>query len=89
MTTTIIKRPDRFSQSMIEDEIVVMNLATGTFFSLSGTGRSIWELLDAHSDRAELLAALALAYGQDEAAITSELDEFVDSLSAAGLVVCS
>lgn len=88
MTTTIIKCPDRFSQSMIDDEIVVMSLATGTFFSLTGTGRSIWELLDDYSDRAGLLTALAQAYGQDEAAIAAELDEFIASLNAAGLVAC-
>ena len=88
MITTITKRPDQFSQSAIDDEIVVMSLATGTFFSLSGTGRTIWELLDDHSDRAELLAALAQAYGRDEAAIAGELDEFIASLNAAGLVDC-
>lgn len=89
MTSTIIKRPDQFSQSTIDDEIVVMSLATGTFFSLSGTGRAIWELLDDHSDRAALLAALSRTYDQDEAAIGVELDEFVASLGAAGLVACS
>lgn len=88
MISTIIKRPDQFSQSTIDDEIVVMSLATGTFFSLSGTGRTIWELLDDHSDRARLLTALAQTYAQDEAAIAVELDEFVASLSAAGLVAC-
>ena len=88
MTTTIIKRPDQFSQSEIDDEIVVMNLDTGTFFSMSGTGRAIWELLDDHSDRSRLLTALAQYYAQDEAAIAVELDEFVASLSAAGLVAC-
>ena len=88
MTTTIIKCPDQFSQSMIDDEIVVMSLATGTFFSLSGTGRSIWELLDDHSDRSGLLTALAQAHGQVAAASAAELDEFIASLTAAGLVAC-
>lgn len=89
MTATILKRSDQFNQSTIDDEIVVMSLATGTFFSLSGTGRSIWELLDDHVNRARLLTALAQTYGQDEIAIAPELDEFVASLSAAGLVACS
>ena len=87
MTTTIIKRTEQFSQSTIDDEIVVMSLDNGTFFSLSGTGQAIWELLDRYSDRAGLLTALAQTYGRDEAAIAAELDKFVASLSAAGLVV--
>ena len=86
MTTTILKRSDNFSQSTIDEEIVIMCLDNGTFFSLSGTGRTIWELLDDHADRAGLLTALAKTYGQDEIAIASEFDEFMASISAAGLV---
>ncbi len=88
-TTTIIKRPDQFSQTTIDDEIVVMSLDSGTFFSLSGTGGTIWELLDLHSERAALLTELARAYNQDETTITAELDEFVAALEQAGLVACS
>ena len=89
MTKTIAKRPDQFSQSAIDDEIVVMGLDSGTFFSLSGTGRMIWELLDRHSQRSALLAELAREYGRDETAIAAELDEFVAALEQAGLVACS
>lgn len=88
MTSTISKRTDQFSETAIDDEIVVMSLDSGTFFSLSGTGRSIWELLDQHADRQQLLAALAAAYGQDQAAIAGEFDAFIDTLSEAGLVDC-
>lgn len=86
---TLTKAKGQFSETAIDDEIVVMSLDTGTFFSLSGTGRTIWELLDRHADRAGLLTALAQTYGIDEAAIAAELDEFLASLSAAGLVVCA
>ena len=86
---TLTKAKGQFSERAIDDEIVVMSLDSGTFFSLSETGRSIWELLDRHSDRAELLTALAQTYGQDETAIAAELDEFLASLGAAGLLVCT
>ena len=89
MTSTITKRPDQLSETAIDDEIVVMSLDCGTFFSLTGTGRTIWELLDRYPERAALLTALARAYDQDEAAIAAELDEFVASLSQAGLVACA
>ena len=89
MTKTITKRPDQFSESAVDDEIVVMSLDSGTFFSLSGTGRTIWKLLDHHADRTALIAELVGAYNHDEAMITAELDEFVASLVQAGLVACS
>ena len=89
MTMTITKRPDQFSQSAIDDEIVVMALDSGTFYSLTGTGRTIWELLDRHAQRSALLAELARDYGREETAIAAELDEFVAALEQAGLVACS
>ena len=86
---TLTKAKGQFSETTIDEEIVVMSLDTGTFFSLSGTGRTIWELLDRHADRAGLLTALAQTYGTDETAIAAEFDEFVASLSQAGLVACA
>lgn len=89
MTISITKCPEQFSETTIDDEIVVMSLDTGTFFSLSGTGQAIWRLLDSHTERGALLAELARGYDQDEAAIAAELDEFVAALSEAGLVACA
>lgn len=88
MTSTITKRKEQYSETAIDDEIVVMSLDSGTFFSLTGTGRAIWELLEAQNERARLLAALAEAYAVDEAAIAGEFDAFIASLSEAGLVDC-
>ena len=89
MTITITKCPDQFSETAIDEEIVVMSLESGDFFSLSGTGRTIWQLLDNHSKRVELLAELARSYGLDESAIAAEFDLFIASLSQAGLVACT
>ncbi|MFM5918266.1 MAG: PqqD family protein [Novosphingobium sp.] len=84
--TKISKRRDQFSETAIDEEIVVMSLDSGTFFSLTGTGRTIWELLDRHSSRSELLAELARAYDMGEDDIAPDLDRFVAALSEAGLV---
>ena len=89
MITTITKRPDQFSETAIDEETVVMSLDSGDFFSLSGTGRTIWQLLDSHPKRAELLAELVRSYDQDESAIVAEFDLFIASLSQAGLVACT
>ena len=89
MITTITKRPDQFSETAIDEEIVVMSLDSGDFFSLSGSGRTIWLLLDSHPRRVELLAELARSYDQDESAIAGEFDLFIASLNQAGLVACT
>ena len=86
MTSALHKAAAKFSETRIDDEIVVMQLDSGVFFSLTGTARAIWELIDGTRDRAALLAALAADYGEDAAKIAAETDSFLAQLREAGLV---
>lgn len=86
MDQALTKRTDRFSETAIDEEIVVMSLDSGDFFSLTGTARTIWQLIDGNRNRAALLAELASRYGCEEAEIADDLDGFVAQLSQAGLI---
>lgn len=86
MDQALIKRTDQFSETAIDDEIVVMSLDSGDFFSLTGTARTIWQLIDGTRNRAGLLVALASHYGCAEAEIADDVDAFVTQLSQAGLI---
>lgn len=86
MTAPLMKRADAFSQTAIDDEIVLLNLADGTFFSLTGTGAAIWDLIDGTRDRDAVIAALAQAYGTTAAAISDDVDTFLFELGTAGFV---
>ena len=68
---TLAKATGRFTETTIDDEVVVMSLASGDFFSLTGSARAIWDMLDAHHDRAGLIGALAKEYGAEPAAIVA------------------
>ena len=78
-----------FSETEIDEEVVVMALASGDFFSLTGTAKAIWLLLDGTRSRAALLADLAAQFGCAEAEIAGDLDAFLADLGAAGLVAAS
>ncbi|MGB7655911.1 MAG: PqqD family protein [Novosphingobium sp.] len=86
MSTKLAKATDRFSETAIDDEIVVMSLESGDFFSLTGTGRAIWQLVDGTRDRAALLRDLAEGFTCSEEDIASDVDDFLDRLTAAGLL---
>ena len=86
LTQTITKLPATYSQTAIGDEVVVMSLESGAFFSLTGTAQAIWLALDQHHQRAAVLAALAQDYASGPAELAADLDEFVAELVAAGLV---
>jgi pyrroloquinoline quinone biosynthesis protein D len=86
MSNGLAKAQGRFSETEIDSEIVVMSLETGDFFSLTGTAREVWLLLDGTLDRAGLIGALAADYDSDAAAVAADVDGFLAELAAAGLL---
>ena len=55
----LTKLTDRFTETSIDDEIVIMRLDNGEFFALSGTAAAAWRLIDGQRDRLALVDALA------------------------------
>lgn len=86
MTATLNKRPDRFVETEIDDEIVVMDLDSGNFFSLKDTALEIWRLVDGARTRADITAALAEIYDAGEGDLADDIAEFLDQALAAGLL---
>jgi hypothetical protein len=86
VTAKLDKAQGRFSETTIDDEIVVMRLDNGEFFSLTGTARSIWLLLDGVRDQAGLLAALSVEYDCEPESLSSDVDVFLQELEVAGLL---
>lgn len=86
MSSMISKTAGRFSETSIDGEIVVMNLDSGEFFSLTETGKDIWELIDGQRSRDGIIAELAEAYSADFTDIAADVDSFLTELREAGLV---
>ena len=86
--TTPAKAFGRFSETAIDDEIVVMSLDSGDFFSITGTARDIWELIDGTRDEAEIAGVLAKRYAASREAMSGEISAFLAQLSGAGLSAC-
>lgn len=85
--TGLAKAEGQFTETAIDDEIVVMSLQSGDFFSLTGTGRAIWLALDQHHDRAGLIAAMATEFGSEPSEIAPDIEAFLAQLDAAGLLI--
>ena len=80
------KLSDRFTETEVDDEVVVMRLDSGEFFSLAGTAAATWRLIDGSRDRAALLSALAGQFRGDEEEMAADVDEFLARLKEMGLV---
>ncbi|MFM5907040.1 MAG: PqqD family protein, partial [Novosphingobium sp.] len=63
MTKPLVKHPDRFVETAIDDETVVMDIDSAEFFSLNETAGAVWRAIDGTRNRQEVLAAVAAEYG--------------------------
>lgn len=84
--TPIRKREDQFVETEVDGEVVVMNTATGNFYSLEASGLAVWRAIDGAAGRDEIVAGLAREYGESESAIATDIDAFLDHLDDAGLI---
>ena len=81
-----INRP-RVVHETIDGEVIVIDLATGTYFSLQGGAADVWALIGAGLSSDEMATTLAAAYAASSEAINGTLDSFIAELEAESLVV--
>ncbi|WP_374420901.1 PqqD family protein [Novosphingobium arvoryzae] len=86
MTGILNKCPDRFVETEIDDEIVVMDLESGNFFSLKDTALDIWRLVDGTRSSADIAAELANDYDVAESELADDVAAFLDEALTAGLL---
>ena len=70
------------------DEMVLLHLASSTYFGLNPLGARIWQLLDTKRSRSldDICRAVQAEYDVEEADLRGDLARFTQSLSAHGLI---
>lgn len=84
--TAIRKRHDRFAEADFDQEIVIMRLDNGDFYSLSEASAAVWRLIDGERDKAALVAAACLEYDMPEQQVALEVDGFLRLLHETGFL---
>ena len=84
--TAISKASGDIIETRVDDEIIVVALASGELFSLKGTAADIWNKIDGERSAARICALLAEEFGCESAAITGDVDRFLSNARDAGLV---
>lgn len=85
-TTPIHKATDRFAETALDDELVLMNIDNGSFHALKDTGLAIWQLIDGTRDQAAICAALVESYAVDPQTCQAEVGRFIEQMAGAGFV---
>jgi hypothetical protein len=84
--TAITKLKERFTEADIDQEIVIMRLDTGEFFSLSDSAAAIWRLIDGQRNQTELVAAASREFAAGGGDIDGDVREFLAQLRDIGLL---
>ena len=74
-----LKQPPLVSQ-IIEGEVMIINLETGLYYSVTGAGALIWPLLVDGAALSNLVSAVAKRYPGAAARVQSDLERFIDQL---------
>jgi hypothetical protein len=72
----------------IDGEVIVIDLATGSYYSLRGSAADVWQLLAGSpgATSAELVGALAQRYESDDTEMEPAVSRFIEQLSEENLV---
>lgn len=86
MTKALIKQTDRFAETSIDDETIIMDLGNAEFFSLNATAGSVWRAINGERDRDMVLELIAREYDAAPSDIADEVDQLLARLREAGFV---
>lgn len=75
------------SQEIIDGEVVAIALKTGSYYSITGTGAEIWEMLVVGTSPAMVTETLLARYDVEPARLLEEVTDFISSLLGEALIV--
>ena len=70
----------------IDGEAIIIDLASGNYFSLSGCGPQVWEMLAAGAGEAEIAAALETRFEAEPGAIGEAVSSLLGELRESRLI---
>ena len=73
----------------VDGEVIAIDLANGSYYSLAGSGPAIWESLGEGASEAEIGVALAARFEAEEAEIKTAVSALLGQLQENGLIVAS
>lgn len=81
-----VNTPDVVHEN-IDGEVVIVNLATGTYYSTSESGLDIWNGLDRGLSVSQIVEAMSRVYAGDPEHIRKGVEMMVEHLTEKGLIV--
>ena len=77
----------RVSYETVNGETLIINLESGNYYSLLGTGAEIWSIVERGTAVDEILDEIGRRYAGDRAEIEAAVNRFVADLQSEALIV--
>lgn len=84
--TLRVNRPEVIDENF-QDEYVIVNLKSGTYYSLNKTGTFIWDMLAQNATRARILETMQNTFDGDAQTIVLQAGKLLDELEQEQLIV--
>ena len=84
--STCVVRGDKLAARKVGGEMVILSAEDSSLFLLNEVGTAIWEATDGHRSIQAIADVLCAEYDVDRATALADVMEFVESLSAAGIL---
>ncbi len=73
-------------EQAVDDDLIVFNPTTDTYFTLNRSAREVWELADGSRSASDIATALADRYGVDLEMVIPDIAEIIAGFKTAGLI---
>ena len=84
--SSVLKPAQGVVREAFEDEVVIINLDSGTYYSLNGSGVAVWTTIEGGATLDTIVAAVASRYNAEAVRIETDVRELIDRLLAEQLV---
>lgn len=81
-----IEIPDDVLSRELDGEAVLLDLRSGKYFGLNGTGARIWACMKEGLDEGHVVQRLVSAFEVDADRARADVEAFIDSLVERGLI---
>ena len=84
---SILTRGAHASYEVVADEAIIIDINTGTYFSLNKIGTEFWQMLDGKQTIVQHAVAIANKYAVDAAMVTDDMLEVAQQMDNDNLVL--
>lgn len=84
---SILQRAENVTFEVVADEAILIDINTGTYFSLNEVGTEFWEMLDGEQTIEQHAATIAAKYEVEQNMVVDDLLELAGKMAKDNLIL--